>query len=77
MLEAGVPLIYIRNFLGHESVKTTEVYAQISQNSVVKILEERNIEFPVPDDVKKYPKADQSIPDFLKKPAKGKLCDEF
>ena len=26
MLEAGVPLIYIRNFLGHESVQTTEIY---------------------------------------------------
>lgn len=73
MLEAGVPLIYIRNFLGHESVKTTEVYAQISQKSVVKILEERNIESPVPDDVKKYPKADQGIPDFLKKARQGKI----
>jgi len=26
MLEAGVPLIYIRNFLGHESFQTTEIY---------------------------------------------------
>lgn len=34
MLEAEVPLIYIRNFLGHESVQTTERYLKISQGAV-------------------------------------------
>jgi integrase/recombinase XerD len=28
MLQAGVPLIYIRDFLGHEEISTTEVYAK-------------------------------------------------
>lgn len=28
MLQAGVPLIYIRDFLGHEEISTTEVYAR-------------------------------------------------
>lgn len=28
MLGAGVPLIYIRDFLGHEEISTTEVYAR-------------------------------------------------
>ncbi len=28
LLEAGVNLIYIRDFLGHESVSTTEIYAK-------------------------------------------------
>lgn len=28
LLQAGVPLIYIRDLLGHESVVTTEVYAR-------------------------------------------------
>ena len=41
MLEAGVPLIYIRNFLGHESVQTTEIYLRIHQGSVSKILKEK------------------------------------
>ena len=49
MLEAGVPLIYIRNFLGHESVNTTEVYARVSQEAVAKVLQERNIPNPIPE----------------------------
>lgn len=28
MLQAGVPLIYIRDFLGHQEISTTEVYAR-------------------------------------------------
>ncbi len=30
LLEAGVNLVYIRDFLGHSSVTTTEVYAKVS-----------------------------------------------
>ena len=41
MLEAGIPLIYIRNFLGHESIQTTEIYLRIHQSSVSKILKEK------------------------------------
>lgn len=66
MLEAGVPLIYIRNFLGHESVSTTEVYARVSQASLTRVLEDRKITNPIP----KSPKTASSggnVPDFLKK----------
>jgi site-specific recombinase XerD len=28
LLESGVNLVYIRDFLGHTSVKTTEIYAR-------------------------------------------------
>ena len=28
LLEAGVNLIYIRDFLGHSSISTTEIYAK-------------------------------------------------
>ena len=31
MVEAAVPLIVIKNFLGHSSVQTTEIYATITQ----------------------------------------------
>ena len=31
MLEAGVPLIVVKNFLGHSSIQTTQIYAEISQ----------------------------------------------
>ena len=29
MLQAGIPLVYIRDFLGHASVTTTEIYARL------------------------------------------------
>lgn len=39
MLEANVELIYIRDLLGHSSVKTTEIYAKVSQGNKRKALE--------------------------------------
>ena len=33
LLQAGVALIYIRDFLGHESIKTTEIYAKADSKS--------------------------------------------
>ena len=33
MLEAGVPLIVVKNFLGHASIQTTQIYAEISQRT--------------------------------------------
>lgn len=30
LLDAGVNLVYIRDFLGHDSVTTTEIYARAS-----------------------------------------------
>ena len=40
MLEAGVNLIYIRDFLGHSSVTTTEIYAKINPNIKRKFITE-------------------------------------
>lgn len=34
MLEAGVPLVVIKNFLGHASLQSTQIYAEISQNTI-------------------------------------------
>ena len=34
MLEAGVPIVAIKNFLGHSSISTTERYAELSQGAV-------------------------------------------
>ena len=36
MLEAGVPMMAIKNFLGHASITTTERYAELSQSTVDK-----------------------------------------
>jgi site-specific recombinase XerD len=66
MLEAGVDLIYIRDFLGHSSVQTTEIYAQVSQSLVTKTLLERKIPQLEPTD-RMSKKTLSSIPAFLLK----------
>ena len=65
MLEAGIPLIYIRNFLGHESVQTTEIYLRIHQGSVAKILKERKAETNIPITPEQSHSKKQDIPDFI------------
>lgn len=68
MLEAGVPLIYIRNFLGHESVQTTEIYLRVHQNSVSKILKDKKVETTLQStNVHSATTTQEDIPDFLKK----------
>ena len=42
MLEAGVPLIVVKNFLGHSSIQTTQIYAEISQATADKALKAWN-----------------------------------
>jgi site-specific recombinase XerD len=42
MLEAGVPLMAIKNFLGHASISTTERYAELSQGAVSKHIRDWN-----------------------------------
>lgn len=39
LLESGVELIYIRDFLGHSSVKTTEIYAKVCTKNKREALE--------------------------------------
>lgn len=39
LLEAGIELIYIRDLLGHSSVKTTEIYAKVCTQNKIKALE--------------------------------------
>lgn len=40
MLNAGVPLVVLKNFLGHESLQSTMIYAQISQSTVDKYIKD-------------------------------------
>ena len=39
MLEAGVPLIYIRDYLGHSEISTTEIYARCNSEYKRKAIE--------------------------------------
>lgn len=65
MLEAGLPLIYIKNMLGHVSIQTTQIYALISQKAADKYLKEWNKKwFETYDDHRD--KESERIPDFLK-----------
>ena len=43
MVESGVNLIYIRNFLGHATIDSTEIYARVGQEAVTKALTNRQI----------------------------------
>jgi site-specific recombinase XerD len=43
MAESDTSIIYIRNFLGHAYISTTEIYARVGQAAVTKALTERKI----------------------------------
>lgn len=49
MLEAGTALVYIRNFLGHSSIQSTEIYARVSHQAVEKALANRKIPHLAPE----------------------------
>lgn len=67
MLEAGVPLVVIKNFLGHASLQSTQIYAEISQDTVNRHLKEWNEKW-FPNNVTERNSSQPSnrIPDFLK-----------
>ena len=67
MLEAGVPLVVIKNFLGHASLQSTQIYAEISQNTVDKHLKEWNEKwFPRNMENEEEHTKKDNVPDFLK-----------
>jgi site-specific recombinase XerD len=66
MLEAGVPLVVIKNFLGHASLKSTEIYAEISQDTVNRHVKEWNEKwFPNNVEEVKTSQKPNKIPEFL------------
>lgn len=65
LLEAGVDIVTIKNILGHVSVQTTQIYAEMSQDSVDRKLKEWNDTwFGNKTEIKK---AKDNVPDFLKR----------
>ena len=66
MLEAGVPLIVIKNFLGHSSLKTTQIYAEVSQNTLDKHIRAWNKKWFSDCNAEKMAQHDErQIPSFL------------
>ena len=46
LLEAGINIFYIKNFLGHENILTTEVYAKASIEMQRHALEKYSLVMP-------------------------------
>jgi len=66
MLEAGVPLMAIKNFLGHVSVHTTERYAALTQATVNSYIRDWNSRwFPQVEAVPAPPRS-SSLPEYLR-----------
>lgn len=67
MLEAGVPIVAIKNFLGHSSISTTERYAELSQGTVNRHIRDWNEKwFSHQKEAHANQKKDDPLPDFLK-----------
>ena len=66
MLEAGVPIMAIKNFLGHASVTSTERYAALTQATVNKHIRDWNAKwFPHPEAETNDNKSSNTLPSFL------------
>ncbi len=63
MLEAGINLVYIRDFLGHSELATTEIYSRCSSEMKRKELEKINNNI-IPENTPNWQK-DQSLMDWL------------
>ena len=65
LLENGVNLIYIRDFLGHSSVTTTEIYARCNPELKRKYLSE--VSSTIESDIKEYSQSEkESLIKWLK-----------
>ena len=67
MLEAGVPIVVFKNFLGHNSLQSTQVYAEVSQGTLNKHIKAWSEKWgPVIGDSTDERNLDLVIPDFLR-----------
>jgi site-specific recombinase XerD len=67
MLEAGIPIVVIKNFLGHASLQSTQIYAEVTQSTVDRNIKAWNEKWGT----NLNNKADKlescsAVPDFLK-----------
>ena len=67
ILEAGVPLIVVKNFLGHVSLQTIQIYIEITQDTMNRQLKSRNDKWFLNDNSHAVnSNAKSNIPEFLK-----------
>ena len=66
LLEAGVDIVTIKNILGHASLQTTQIYAEMSQETVDRKLKEWNEKWFANKPEPTLPKGNgRAMPDFL------------
>jgi site-specific recombinase XerD len=67
LVDAGVPLAIVKNILGHSSIQTTQVYVEISQQTVDRYMKDWNKKWFPNDKTNEeiLPKINNSMPDFL------------
>ena len=67
MLEAGVPLIVVKNFLGHVSIQTTQIYTEVTQDTMNRQLKSWNDKWFLKEDQDNVDfKQKGTVPDFLR-----------
>lgn len=68
LIEAGVPLAIVKNILGHSSIQTTQIYVDISQQTVDRSMDEWNKKWFSKNNPDKtaLPQEKNFIPDFLR-----------
>jgi len=68
LIEAGVPLPVVKNILGHSSIQSTQIYVEISQQTVDRYMKDWNNRWFANDKTNEeiLPKLDNSIPNFLR-----------
>lgn len=65
MLEAGVPLVAIKNFLGHATIHTTERYAELTQGTVNNFIKEWNSKWFPQTTIPAVAPIKNSLPEFM------------
>lgn len=66
LLQAGVAIIYIRDFLGHSSIKTTELYAKTDNKNKREALDKAyQVTYDTPQDTENLWNDDDSLMTFL------------
>ena len=71
MLEAGVPLVVIKQFLGHAHISTTEIYAKLSPTATSEKIRKWSEEYwnkyiDEPFNTDELEQEYDNVPDFLK-----------
>lgn len=77
MLQAGQNLIYIRDQLGHEHIKTTEVYARIDSRQRQDALKAASEQIKSPDTAPIEYRNNPSLLDWLNKYCEWLLWKDF